>query len=95
MGDMEIDPKRMSIKRGQYEASISQRDLKLLVCLANNPDVVITKDKLYNVGWGRDFMPNSRSLEQHILTLRNKIDPERKRAVLIETVHGQGYRYPK
>ncbi|MFW1678363.1 winged helix-turn-helix domain-containing protein [Pontibacter sp. JAM-7] len=95
MGDMEIDSKRMFVRRGQYQANISQRDLRLLVYLAENPDVVITKDQLYNVGWGREFVPNSRSLEQHILTLRNKIDPKRERVVLIETVHGQGYRYPK
>lgn len=94
MGDMEIDPKRMLITRNSFSTSISARDLKLLTCLFEHPDEVISKDTLYNAGWGRDFVPSSRSLEQHIMTLRKKIDPERNLQPLIETVHGQGYRFP-
>ncbi len=94
LGDMEVDPKRMAISREGFTASIGSRDLKLLRCFHEHPDEVISKDRLYNAGWGRDFIPNSRSLEQHIMTLRKKIDPDRNRRSLIETVHGQGYRYP-
>lgn len=94
MGDMQVDPKRMTITREGVTTSIGTRDLKLLICLYEHPDEVISKDRLYNAGWGRDFIPNSRSLEQHIMTLRKKIDPDRNRQSLIETVHGQGYRYP-
>ena len=95
MGDMEVDSKRMCITRDGDSANISQRDLKLLSCLYQHPDEVLSKDTLYNAGWGREFIPNSRSLEQHIMTLRRKIDPQRNRSTLIETVHGQGYRFPK
>lgn len=94
LGDMEVDSKRMKISRDGFSASIGSRDLKLLRCFHEHPDEVISKDRLYNAGWGRDFIPNSRSLEQHIMTLRKKIDPGRNRCLLIETVHGQGYRYP-
>lgn len=95
MGDMRIDPRRMSITRGNYSEQISVRDLKLLTCLFQHPDEVVNKDKLYNAGWGRDFVPSSRSLEQHIVTLRKKLDPKRQYKPVIETVHGQGYRFPK
>lgn len=94
MADMTVDTLRMRITRGDHSCDISVRDLKLLSCLHQQADQVISKDKLYNAGWGRDFIPNSRSLEQHIMTLRKKIDPQRNREVVIETVHGQGYRYP-
>lgn len=94
MGDMEIDPKRMLIMRDELTANITVRDLKLLNCFVERPDEVLSKDTLYDAGWGRDFVPSSRALEQHIMTLRKKIDPERKRKSLIETVHGQGYRFP-
>lgn len=94
MGDMRVDSRRMLVTRDQLSADISLRDLKLLQCLVNRPDEVLTKDELYNAGWGRDFVPSSRALEQHIMTLRKKIDPERQRIPLIETVHGQGYRFP-
>ncbi len=94
MADMAVDRLRMRITRSDHSADISSRDLKLLTCLHQRPDQVVSKDKLYDAGWGRDFIPSSRSLEQHIMTLRKKIDPQRNRAVVIETVHGQGYRYP-
>lgn len=94
MGDMSIDSRRMTIQRDSLQSDISQRDLKLLTCLLEHPNEVINKDRLYTAGWSRDFVPSSRSLEQHIMTLRKKIDPERNRPGLIETVHGQGYRFP-
>ena len=94
MGEMTVDPLRLTISRGELTTDISERDLKILTCLFEHPDEVVTKDALYNAGWGRDYVSNSRSLEQHIMTLRKKIDPERKHPSLIETVHGIGYRYP-
>ena len=94
MADMEIDPKRMLIMRDELTSNITVRDLKLLSFFVERPDEVLSKDMLYDAGWGRDFVPSSRALEQHIMTLRKKIDPERKRKSLIETVHGQGYRFP-
>ena len=95
LGDMQIDPKRMRVLRDSHQADISPRDLKLLRYFACHPDEVISKSRLYDAGWGRDFLPNSRSLEQHIATLRKKIDPSKQRPALIVTVHGQGYRHPK
>lgn len=95
MGDMIIDARTMTITRDKLTSPINPRDLKILICFCEHPDEIITKDALYNTGWGRDFMPNSRALEQHIVNLRKKIDPERNRTILIETVHGQGYRYPE
>ena len=93
MGDMQVDKQRLQITRGEYSCDITLRDLKLLSCFYEHVDQVLTKDKLYTAGWGRDFVPSSRSLEQHIVTLRKKLDPTRTRQPLIQTVHGIGYRY--
>ncbi|MEM1079703.1 MAG: winged helix-turn-helix domain-containing protein [Pseudomonadota bacterium] len=94
LGDVVIDPRRMRATRGEVTADLSARDLRLLQHLAENRGAVLSKDELYDVGWGRDYMPNSRALDQHIATLRRKLDPDRSRAPVIETVHGQGYRLP-
>ena len=72
MGDLVVDCQRMVITRGTHSANISVRDLKLLSYLHQHPNQVVSKDRLYNAGWGRDFVPSSRSLEQHIATLRKK-----------------------
>lgn len=94
LGDMLVDTRRMRAYRDELCTDLSERDVKLLQHFLQHPDEVISKDELYNAAWGRDFVPSSRALEQHILTLRRKLDPDRQRPVVIETVHGQGYRFP-
>lgn len=89
---LEIVPERHSATRGALEVSLTPRDLKLLSLLTERDGAVVTKDELYDAGWGRDFMPNSRALDQHMINLRRKLDPDKSRPVLIETVHGIGYR---
>ncbi|MCV3273366.1 winged helix-turn-helix domain-containing protein [Roseobacter sinensis] len=87
-----IVPERHIAIRDTLEISLTPRDLKLLSILQDRDGAVVTKDELYDAGWGRDYMPNSRSLDQHIINLRRKLDPDKSRPVLIETVHGVGYR---
>ncbi len=94
IGDLNVSPRRLSGRRPGLEIDLTARDIRLLRCLADRPGDVLSKNALYDSGWGRDFMPNSRALDQHILTLRRKLDPDRSRPTLIETVHGHGYRAP-
>ncbi|MGB0214574.1 MAG: winged helix-turn-helix domain-containing protein [Alteromonas oceani] len=93
LGDLTIYPKQLRALRKDLAIDLTDRDVKLLQHFANHPCEVITKQALYDAVWGREFMPNSRALEQHIITLRKKLDPEKKLPTVIETVHGQGYRF--
>ena len=93
LGDLTIYPKQLRALRQDLAIDLTDRDVKLLQHFANHPCEVITKQALYDAVWGREFMPNSRALEQHIITLRKKLDPEKKLPTVIETVHGQGYRF--
>lgn len=92
LGDLLVKPKQQVGVRDSLTIALTSRDIKLLAYMALHPSEVLSKDQLYSVGWGREFLPNSRALEQHIMVLRRKLDPEKKRQVLIETVHGQGYK---
>lgn len=87
-----IVPDHLIAIRDTLEVPLTPRDLKLLMVMQDRAGAVVTKDELYDAGWGRDYMPNSRSLDQHIINLRRKLDPDKSRPVLIETVHGVGYR---
>lgn len=87
-----IIPERHTAIRDSLEVSLTPRDLKLLTILEERNGAVVTKDELYDAGWGREYMPNSRALDQHMINLRRKLDPDKSRPVLIETVHGVGYR---
>jgi len=93
LGDLSIYPKQLRALRQDLAIDLTDRDVKLLRHFASHPCEVITKQELYDAAWGREFMPNSRALEQHIITLRKKLDPEKKLPTVIETVHGQGYRF--
>lgn len=88
-------PERHCAMRGTVEVLLSPRDVKLLSLLDARNGAVATKDELYDAGWGRDFMPNSRALDQHMINLRRKLDPHKSLPEIIETVHGIGYRLVK
>ncbi|MEM8578644.1 MAG: winged helix-turn-helix domain-containing protein [Pseudomonadota bacterium] len=85
-------PDRYVAVYGKTEVALTQRDLKLLTALEARTGLVVTKDELYDAAWGRDFMPNSRALDQHVINLRRKLDPDKALPTLIETVRGVGYR---
>jgi hypothetical protein len=94
LGDLTVKPKQQIGIRDSLTISLTSRDIKLLTYMASHSSEVMSKDQLYSAGWGRDFLPNSRALEQHIMVLRRKLDPDKTRQVLIETIHGQGYKCP-
>lgn len=94
LGDLVVKPKQQIGIRDSLTITLTSRDIKLLTFIALHPSEVLSKDQLYRAGWGRDFLPNSRALEQHITVLRRKLDPNKSRKPLIETVHGHGYRTP-
>ena len=48
---------------------------------------------LFDAAWGYDYLPNSRTLDQHISRLRKVIEQDANQPQLIRTVHGLGYRY--
>ncbi len=88
-------PENHSARRGKLEVVLTPRDFRLLAFLQAKQGEVVTKDELYDAGWGRDYMPNSRALDQHIINLRKKLDPDKSRSPVIETVRGVGYRFLK
>ncbi|MEM6485811.1 MAG: winged helix-turn-helix domain-containing protein [Pseudomonadota bacterium] len=92
-GPLCINEREMTIMDHTGSRDVSERELVLLRLFAANPRAVLSKDRLYDEGWGRDYQPNSRALDQQILTLRRKLDPERVHGELVETVHGRGYRF--
>ncbi|MEM1144103.1 MAG: helix-turn-helix domain-containing protein [Pseudomonadota bacterium] len=92
-GPLCVNEREMTVMDQTGVRDLSERELALLRLFAANPRAVLSKDRLYDEGWGRDYQPNSRALDQQILTLRRKLDPERMHGELVETVHGRGYRF--
>ncbi len=93
MGDLTLHPDELKAKRGEQIYELSLRDSKILQHLADNKGKIVTRDSLFNECWGRDYMPSSRTLDQHISKLRKLIEHDHKHPEIIKTVHGVGYRF--
>lgn len=86
----------LSISESRHEAScageplsLTAREFDLLLHFMENPGVALSRDALLQHVWGWDFAGGSRTVDMHVLTLRQKLGDE---AGIIETVRGVGYR---
>lgn len=94
-GEWLIQPNQLTATKGQEEVILTLREVTILEYFYEHPNEVITRDTLFNIAWGYEHLPNSRTLDQHISKLRKIIEPNPHIPTLIHTVHGLGYRYVK
>lgn len=92
-GDLTIYPDELKARRNGQEIEMSLREIKILTCFHNHKYQVVTRDMLFDYAWGYDYLPNSRTLDQHISKLRKVIEKNPLEPMLIKTIHGAGYRY--
>ena len=93
LGDLLVMPAELRAKRNDSIMELSPRDLKLLQLLHANVGKVLDRNTLFRHAWGEDYLPNSRTLDQHISQLRKRVEIDPKNPRIIKTVHGAGYRY--
>lgn len=92
MGPLRILPAELRAQRGDAASvDLTPREVSILKLLHERAGQVLSRDTLLDVCWGLDYMPESRTLDQHIAKLRKKI--ERESEEIIETVRGVGYRW--
>ena len=93
MGDLTVDVAALRAFRGEKPIDLTMRELAILQSLLARRGKAVTRDELFDCAWGRDYMPNSRSLDQYVSSLRRKIELDPANPRIILTVHGVGYRY--
>jgi DNA-binding response OmpR family regulator len=93
MCDLEVIPPKLRARRGNREIELSLREVRILDCLERNRGRVVDRNTLLDECWGIDYLPNSRTLDQHIAQLRKKIENDPRDPRIIKTVHGAGYRF--
>ena len=93
MGDLEVFPAQLRARRDDDQIDLSLREVKILQLLHARKEHVVDRDTFFNECWGLDFMPNSRTLDQHISKLRKRIERDHKNPAIIQTIHGVGYRF--
>lgn len=93
MGDLCINPAEQRARRGTTVIDLGARDIKILRLLYQRRGQVVSRLTLFQVAWGLEHMPKSRTLDQHISQLRKRVEMNAQQPRLIQTVHGVGYRF--
>ena len=93
MADLKIVPDELRAYRDGQVLDLSPRDIAILDYLFHHRGMVVDRDTLFDAAWGANYLPNSRSLDQHISQLRKRIEKDPKNPEIIRTVHGAGYRF--
>ncbi len=92
-GDVSLDFVKMEAHRGDQNIILTTRELAILRLMVSNKGVVISRDRLLNEVWGYDAYPTTRTVDNQIVKLRQKLeaDPENPQHIL--TVRGTGYKF--
>ena len=88
-GSLTVDTGRRTVTDGEREISLTYKEFELLCCLLRNRELVLTREKLMETVWGFDFEGESRTVDMHIKSLRQKLGPLGE---MIQTVRGVGYK---
>jgi DNA-binding response OmpR family regulator len=91
-GEVEIDPRGRTITRAGEEVQVSAREFDLLLLLARNPGRPFTRDVILDRVWGWGFDGTARTVDNFIMSLRQKIEPDPSRPQHIKTVRQVGYK---
>jgi DNA-binding response OmpR family regulator len=89
VGTLRVDQRRRDAYVGERRLSLRPREFDLLVALARDPGVVLTRDALLEDVWGTDFPGETRTVDVHIAEVRKALAPDGPE---IETARGYGYR---
>ena len=91
--DIFIDFTKMEVVRDGKPLALTAQEFKTLKFLVQNPERVITRDELLNEVWGYHNYPSTRTVDNHILKLRQKLEKDPANPVHFRTVHGVGYKF--
>jgi DNA-binding response OmpR family regulator len=92
-GEVEVDLTRRVVRRAGQELRLTRAEYNLLTYFLQNPDRVLTRETILNSVWGYDYFPHTRTVDAHVVRLRQKLEPQAGNPRHFLTVHGVGYRF--
>ena len=92
-GKLTILPQSRRVLIGEQEVALVNKEFELLFFLADNPNIVFSKDTLFDRIWGMDAIGDTATVTVHINRLRDKISKVNPECQFIDTVWGAGYRF--
>ena len=92
-GEVELDFKKFVARKGGRVLDLSPREFEILRYLIRRRGEIVTRDELLDEVWGYESSPVTRTVDNHIAKLRQKIEPDASAPQHIITVHRLGYRF--
>ena len=93
--DVRILTNSWKVYKGDREIKFPNREFEILKFMAMNPNIVFSKEQIFEKIWGYDYMSDSATVMVHINRIREKIEDDSKNPKILETVWGAGYRLNK
>lgn len=90
--DLTVRPKSLIAERDGKSIELTPREVSMLRLLHDHCGEAVSRDAFLDTCWGLDYFPDSRTLDQHILLLRKKIEKDPAHPAIIQTVRAIGYR---
>jgi DNA-binding response OmpR family regulator len=91
--DVTVDLERRIVSRKSGEVKLTPAEYNLLTFFLQNPDKPFTRDVILNSVWGYESFPNTRTVDAHVVRLRQKLEPQPDCPRHFLTMHGIGYRF--
>jgi len=92
-GEVEVNLRSCQVSRKGKALDFSSKEFELLKYFLNHPGETLTRDRLLEDVWGYDRFPTTRTVDAHIVRLRQKVEPKPEDPRFILTVHGTGYKF--
>jgi len=92
IGSVEIDFEKATAHREGQPVAFTVRELRMLRLLVEEEGRPVSRDRFLDVVWEMNAAPTTRTVDNHIVSLRAKLEPDPREPRFIKTVHGLGYR---
>ncbi|HWR14720.1 MAG TPA: response regulator transcription factor [Terriglobales bacterium] len=92
-GDVQVDVRKMELYRAGRRIVLTTHEFKTLRYFLEHPNAVISREELLSHVWGYHHYPTTRTVDNRILRLRRKLEPNPSQPIYFLTVHGTGYKF--
>ena len=92
LGEVQIDLLKQTALRGRKPVHLKAKEFAMLRLMAEAQSEPVTRERFLDVVWGYTAFPTTRTVDNHIASLRAKLEPDPDQPRWIKTVHGVGYR---
>jgi DNA-binding response OmpR family regulator len=92
-GDVAVDFVKMEVSRAGQAVALTAQEFKVLKFLMENAERVVSREELLNEVWGYQNYPSTRTVDNHILKLRQKLERDPAQPIHFRTMHGAGYKF--